>query len=104
MGWAAFFLSGARVSAQLQWNVFNETAVSAAPASNGANGVTVTVPAGQRVTLFASNFRPIEWTNTTVDEVYVVTTFRVSGGLSGIRRHAGNRLRPVQQSRHADLR
>ncbi|MBL9195291.1 MAG: immunoglobulin domain-containing protein [Opitutaceae bacterium] len=84
MGWAAFFLSAARVSAQLQWNVFNETAVSAAPASNGANGVTVTVPAGQRVTLFASNFRPIEWTNTTVDEVYVVTTFRVSGGLSGI--------------------
>jgi hypothetical protein len=84
IGWATFVFSAVRVSAQLQWNVFNETTISAAPASNGANGVTVTVPAGQRVTLFASNFRPIEWTNTTVDEVYVVTTFRVSGGLSSI--------------------
>ncbi|MFO1449473.1 MAG: pectinesterase family protein [Opitutaceae bacterium] len=84
IGLAAFCLTSLPASAQLQWSVFNETAVAAAPASTSTNGVTITVPAGQRVTLFASNFRPIEWTNTTVDEVYVVTTFRVSGGLSSL--------------------
>ncbi len=70
--------------AQLQWSVNNESTTVAAPASTSANGVTVTVPAGQRVTLVATNFTPIDFTNVTSGEVYVKTTFKVSGGLSSI--------------------
>ncbi len=70
--------------AQLQWSVFNETSTVAAPASNAASGVTVTVPAGQRVTLAATNFTPVDFTGVTSGEIYVTTTFKVSGGLSSI--------------------
>jgi pectin methylesterase-like acyl-CoA thioesterase len=72
------------LSAQLSWSVFNETTSVAAPAATAANGVTVTVPAGQRVTLTATNFTPIDWTAVTTGEVYVTTTFKASGGLSSI--------------------
>jgi pectin methylesterase-like acyl-CoA thioesterase len=70
--------------AQLQWSVFNETATVAAPAATAASGVTVTVPAGQRVTLVATNFTPIDFTDVTSGNVVVTTSFKVSGGLSGI--------------------
>ena len=74
----------ARLSAQLQWNVFNETTTTPAAASNASSGVTVTVPAGQRVTLVATNFTPVDFSAATSGEVFVTTTFKVSGGLSGI--------------------
>ena len=74
----------ARLSAQLQWNVFNETSTTPAPASSVGSGVTVTVPAGQRVTLVATNFTPVDFSAVTSGEVYVTTTFKVSGGLSSI--------------------
>ena len=74
----------APLSAQLAWSVFNETTTVAAPASTATNGVTVTVPAGGRVTLVATNFTPVDFTNVTSGEVYVTTTFKVSGGLSSI--------------------
>ena len=70
--------------AQLQWSVFNETTTTPAPASTATNGVSVTVPAGQRVTLVATNFTPVDFSAVTSGEVYVTTTFKVSGGLSGI--------------------
>ncbi len=70
--------------AQLSWSVFNETTSTAAPAATSTNGVTLTVPAGQRVTLYATNFTPIDFTAATSGEVYVTTTFKASGGLSSI--------------------
>lgn len=66
--------------AQLAWSIFDETATTAAPASSAANGVTVTVPAGQRVTLVATNFVPIDWTSATSGNVVVTINFKVSGG------------------------
>ena len=80
----AALAAAARLSAQLQWSVYNETTTTPAPASTVSNGVTVTVPAGQRVTLVATNFTPVDFTNVTSGEVYVTTTFKVSGGLSSI--------------------
>ncbi len=74
----------APLSAQLSWSVFNETNVVAAPASTATNGVTVSVPAGGRVTLVATNFTPVDFSAVTSGEVYVTTTFKVSGGLSSI--------------------
>ena len=78
------FVVAAPVHAQLAWNVFNESTLTPAPSSTATNGVTVTVPAGQRVTLVATNFTPVDFTNVTSGEVYVTTTFKVSGGLSSI--------------------
>ena len=73
-----------RLSAQLAWSVSNETTSVPAPASSGTNGVVVTVPAGQRVTLYATNFTPVDFSAVTTGEVYVTTTFKASGGLSSI--------------------
>ena len=72
------------LSAQLAWSVFNETAVTPAPASTSTSGVTVTVPPGQRLTLIATNFVPVDWTTATSGTVVVTVNFKVSGGLSAI--------------------
>ncbi|MEY2880303.1 MAG: hypothetical protein RLZZ15_2683 [Verrucomicrobiota bacterium] len=69
--------------AQLAWSVFNETATTAAPTSTATNGVVVPVPAGQRVTLVANNFTPIDLSRDGT-EAYVTISFKVSGGLSGL--------------------
>ncbi len=55
---ALCLLTSAR--AQLQWSVFNETTTTAAPASNASSGVAISVAAGQRATLVASNLVPID--------------------------------------------
>ncbi|MCX6951677.1 MAG: pectinesterase family protein [Verrucomicrobia bacterium] len=81
---ALALIASAPLSAQLQWNVYNETTSIAAPVATSANGVSVTVPAGQRVTLYATNFTPVDFSAVTSGEVYVTTTFKVSGGLSSI--------------------
>lgn len=70
--------------AQLSWSVFNETSTTAAPASNASSGVTITVPAGQRVTLVANNFVPVDFSGGSTAQVYATINFKVSGGLSGI--------------------
>jgi pectin methylesterase-like acyl-CoA thioesterase len=72
-----------RLSAQLQWSVFNETTSVAAPASTAASGVAVTVPAGQRVTLVANNYVPFDLSAAGSEQVAAIS-FKVSGGLSGI--------------------
>ncbi len=74
----------APLHAQLQWSVFNETVTTPAPASTATSGVAVTVPAGQRVTLIATNFTPVDFTAVTSGNVVVTTSFKVSGGLSAI--------------------
>jgi pectin methylesterase-like acyl-CoA thioesterase len=69
--------------AQLAWNAFNET--TSAPAVSNADGsVTVTVPAGARTTLYATNFVPVDFSAPTAAQVYVTANFKVSGGLSSI--------------------
>ena len=73
---------GAR--AQLTWSVYNETTTTAAPASDANSGVTVTVPAGQRVTLIANNFVPVDFSGGSTAQVYATINFKASGGLSGI--------------------
>ena len=73
---------GAR--AQLTWSVFNETSTVAAPASDANSGVKVTVPAGQRVTLVANNFVPVDFSGGSTAQVYATINFKLSGGLSGI--------------------
>ena len=70
--------------AQLNWSVYDETTSTDAPASNSSSGVDITVPPGQRSTLFATNFVPIDWTAVTTAEVYVTIDFKVSGGLTNI--------------------
>ncbi len=72
-----------RLSAQLAWTVFNETTSVAAPASTPTSGVVVTVPAGQRVTLVATNFVPVDL-SAAGTEIYATVNFKVSGGLSSI--------------------
>ena len=42
------------------------------------------MPAGQRVTLIATNFTPVDFTAVTSGNVVVTTSFKVSGGLSAI--------------------
>ncbi len=69
--------------AQLQWSVFNETTTVAGPASTATSGTVVTVPAGQRVTLVASNFIPIDLTAAGSESISAIS-FKVSGGLSSI--------------------
>ncbi len=69
--------------AQLQWSVFNETTTTAAPASTATNGVVVTVPAGQRVTLVANNFVPFDLSAAGSEQIAAIS-FKVSGGLSSI--------------------
>jgi hypothetical protein len=73
--------TGAR--AQLTWSVYNETTTTAAPASTATSGVTVTVQAGQRVTLVANNFVPFDLSAAGSEQVAAVS-FKVSGGLSSI--------------------
>jgi len=73
---------GAR--AQLTWSVYNETSTTAAPASDANSGVSVTVPAGQRVTLVATNFVPVDFSGGSTAQVYATINFKASGGLSGI--------------------
>ena len=69
--------------AQLVWSVYNETSTVAAPASTSTNGVVVTVPAGQRVTLVATNFVPVDLTAAGTEN-YTTINFKVSGGLTTI--------------------
>lgn len=73
--------SGAQ--AQLNWAVFDETTTTTAPVSNAQSGVTITVPAGQRATLVATNFVPVDLSGSG-KEVYVTINFKASGGLSNL--------------------
>ncbi len=70
--------------AQLTWSVFNETSTTAAPASDANSGVKVTVPAGQRVTLVATNFVPVDFSGGSTAQVYATINFKVSGALSSV--------------------
>lgn len=69
--------------AQLTWSVYNETTTVAGPASTATNGTVITVPAGQRVTLIANNFVPIDLTAAGSESITAVN-FKVSGGLTTI--------------------
>ena len=80
----AALATAARLSAQLQWSVFNETSSTAAPASTATSGVTLTVAAGQRATLVATNFVPVDFSSVSSGEVYVTVNFKASGGLGSI--------------------
>src|SRR5882672_2002135 len=69
--------------AQLTWSVFNETTTVAGPASTATSGTVITVAAGQRVTLVANNFVPIDLTAAGTESITAVN-FKVSGGLTTI--------------------
>lgn len=79
----ALLLTTLALRAQLQWSVFNESATTAAPVATATSGVTVTVPAGQRVTLVANNFVPFDLSAAGSEQVAAIS-FKVSGGLSTI--------------------
>jgi pectin methylesterase-like acyl-CoA thioesterase len=69
--------------AQLEWTVFDESTSTPVPSS--ADGkVRLTVAAGQRATLVATNFVPIDFTAPAAATVAVTISFKASGGLSGI--------------------
>lgn len=69
--------------AQLSWSVYDETSLK--PVANQPDGTTVvTVPAGQRATLVATNFVPVDFTANPTGQVYATINFKVSGGLSSI--------------------
>lgn len=76
--WAVVLAVTAR--AQLAWSVFDESAIT--PVASSGERVTVTVPAGQRVTLVATNIVPIDLTAATAPSVAISLTFTVSGGLT----------------------
>ena len=80
---ALFILLPLCARAQLTWSVYNETATVAAPASTSTSGVVVTVPAGQRVTLVATNFVPFDLSAAGSEQVAAIS-FKASGGLSSI--------------------
>jgi pectin methylesterase-like acyl-CoA thioesterase len=71
-----------RLSAQLSWSVSDETTIT--PVNNTTDSFSVTIPAGKRATLIATNFVPIDWSSGAKDEVYVTLNFKASGGLSSI--------------------
>lgn len=82
-GLALLIALPATVHAQFSWSAYDETAVSAV--TNNADGTTsVTVRAGARVTLIATNFVPIDFTAAPTSEVNATINFKVSGGLSTI--------------------
>src|SRR3954471_12275305 len=83
------------LSAQLSWKAFDETASTMV--SSSAGKTSVTVPAGQRVTLYSTNFVPL---NLSVPGTSVVSlNVSASGGLSGI--SAGTRAIGVGLFNHA---
>ncbi|WP_158277509.1 pectinesterase family protein [Opitutus sp. ER46] len=83
-GWAALMLASMlSASAQLSWSAFDETTTTTL-SSQPDGTTTVTVPAGKRVTLFATNFVPVDFTARPTGEVYATITFKASGGLSTI--------------------
>src|SRR5438309_313370 len=84
-----------RLSAQLSWKAFDETGSTSVTSSGGKTAVTV--PAGQRVTLYSTNFVPL---NLSVPGTSVVSlNVSASGGLSGI--SAGTRAIGVGLFNHA---
>jgi hypothetical protein len=66
--------------AQLQWSLYDETTVTSVTST--ADRVSVTVAPGQRVTLFATNFVPLDLAAATAAPAAVSVTFTASGGLS----------------------
>jgi hypothetical protein len=66
--------------AQLSWTVYDEATLS--PITSADGRVVVTVPAGQRATLIATNFVPIDLSATTAAPVAVTLSFTASGGMS----------------------
>ena len=66
--------------AQLAWNLFDETASTVV--ANAGDRITVTVPAGQRATLYAGNFVPLDLSAPA--SIVVTLNFTVSGGLSNL--------------------
>ncbi|WP_414660580.1 pectinesterase family protein [Horticoccus sp. 23ND18S-11] len=80
---AALLFSLLPLHAQLEWSVFDETA-STRLAAGSEGKATVVIPAGQRATLVATNFVPIDFTAPTAATAAVTITFKASGGLSGI--------------------
>ncbi|MBM3851737.1 MAG: hypothetical protein FJ399_01125, partial [Verrucomicrobia bacterium] len=68
--------------AQLAWSWFDESSLS--PVTGTPGRVTITVPAGQRATLVATNFVPIDFSAATASPVVVALTFTVSGGLGNL--------------------
>ncbi len=73
-------LSPAR--AQLQWSLYDETAVTAVTSTG--DRVSVTVAPGQRVTLVATNFVPLDLTAPSAAPATLSVTFTASGGLSAL--------------------
>lgn len=83
LGAALALLSSLAARAQLAWSVFDETTTTAV--ANQPDGTTiVTVPAGKRATLIATNFVPVDFTANPTGEVYATITFKASGGLGTI--------------------
>lgn len=79
----ALALAPCTTHAQLAWSVFDETTTT--PVSNNPDGTTsVTVPAGKRATLIATNFQPVDFSAAAPAEVYVTINFKASAGLSTI--------------------
>lgn len=69
--------------AQLAWSAFDESTTT--PVTSQPDGTTVvTVPAGKRVTLIATNFVPVDFTANPTGQVYATISFKASGGLSTI--------------------
>jgi len=78
----SFLLLGSPLvlSAQLIWQSFDETVLTAA---GSGSSVSVLVPAGGRITLVATNFEPVDLT-TAGASASVSYTFSVSGSLAGV--------------------
>ena len=85
-----------KAMAETSFTPNDETKSTPAPASSATNGVIVTVPAGGRVTRYATNFATVDLSAATRGEVYVTTTFKISGGLSSISGGTRDRLRFLQ--------
>ncbi|MBI5690073.1 MAG: immunoglobulin domain-containing protein [Verrucomicrobia bacterium] len=74
--------AGPSLAQQFAWSVFDEATLASVPVTAGR--VTVTVPAGQRVTLITTNFVPLDLTASTAAPLAVTVTFTASGGLSNL--------------------
>ncbi len=70
------------VRAQLAWTVFDESTLS--PVTSAGDRVSISVPAGQRVTLVSTNIVPFDLTAPSAAPVTLALTFTASGGLSNL--------------------